>query len=194
MRISKKIAGFWENCSIAAMLGVAAIASIGTTPVAAQMTNADVYEHIIKPQEEQRAAEVADILARPSNWGPGEIRSNGNYGGIAWYAKPNGDYGYIVARGYISPTSAKVQMDIECDGIKVACEGGRMLTNEWLVVAKRTDKARYITASGQSRKDAVAMVMEQCKNEGGTCVVQDVFDVMPHKRGITHMWPKVKKR
>lgn len=85
-------------------------------------------------------------------------------------------------------------MDIECDGIKAACEVGRMLTNEWLVIAKRTDKVRYITASGQSRKEAVAMLMEQCKNESGTCVVQDAFDVMPHNRGMTHMRPKLKKR
>lgn len=193
MRISE-IAGSFENRRIATLIGAVAFASIGTAPAAAQMTNADVYEHVVKPQEQQRAAEVADILARPSNWGPGEIRSDGNYGGIAWYAKPSGDYGYIVARGYISPTSAKVQMDIECYGRKVACEDIRMLTNQWLVVAKRTDKVRYITASGQSRKDAEAVVLNQCKNEGGTCIIQDAFDIMPHKRGISHLRPKVKQR
>jgi Domain of unknown function (DUF4189) len=188
------IAVLLKDRRIAVLLGAAAFASVGSGSAAAQMTNADVYEHVVKPQEEQRAAEVADILARPSNWGPGEIRSNGNYGGIAWYAKPNGDYGYIVARGYISPTSAKVQMDIECDGRKVACEEIRMLTNQWLVIAKRTDKVRYITASGQSRKDAEAMALEQCKNEGGTCIIQDAFDVMPNKRGVSHLRPKVKQR
>ena len=158
------------------------------------MTNADAYEHVVKPQEQKRAAEVADILARPSNWGPGEIRSNGNYGGIAWYQKNGGDYGYIVASGYISPTSAGVQMDMECDSRKVQCEAKRMLTNQWLAIGKRTDTIHYVTAPAQSRKEAEALVLAQCQKEGGSCIIQDAFDIMPHKRGITYMRPRVKQR
>ena len=151
--------------AVALLFGSIALASIGVTSASAQMTDADVYEHIIKPQEEKRAGEIADIMARPSNWGPGEIRSNVNYGGIAWYQKGGGDYGYIVTRGYISPTSASVQMSMECDSLKLACEGSRMLTNQWLVDGKRPDTNRYVTASAQSRKEAEALVLEQCQNE-----------------------------
>jgi Domain of unknown function (DUF4189) len=177
-----------------AKAGIAALIGMSPLPAAAQMTDADVYEHVVKPQEERRAAEVADILARPSNWGPGEIRSNGNYGGISWYKKPNGDYGYIVARGYISPTSAKVQMEMECEGRRVVCEGTRLLTNEWFVIAKSADGARYLTASAQSRKEAEATVIEECRKRGNTCAIQDAFDVMPHKRGTSNLRPKVKQR
>ena len=51
-------------------------------------------------------------------------------GGIAWYQKGGGDYGYIVTRSYISPTSASVQMTMECEALKVTCESGGMLTNQ----------------------------------------------------------------
>lgn len=180
--------------TVALLFGSIALASIGVTSASAQMTDADVYEHIIKPQEEKRAGEIADIMARPSNWHPGEIRSNGNYGGIAWYQKGGGDYGYIVTRGYISPTSASVQMTMECEALKVTCEGGGMLTNQWLVIGKRTDTNRYVTASAQNRKEAEALVLEQCQKEGGSCIIQDTFDIMPHKRGITYMRPRVKHR
>ena len=172
----------------------AVVSGTAVTPANAQMTDADVYEHVIKPQEEKRAGEIAAIMARPPNWGPGEIRSDGNYGGIAWYQKSGGDYGYIVARGYISPTSANVQMDMECDARKVQCEGKRMLTNQWLAIGKRTDTIRYVTASAQNRKEAEALVYAQCKKDGGSCIIQDAFDITPHKRGITYMRPRVKQR
>jgi len=185
---------FSGNGSFAGLFCAVALIGMSPLPAAAQMTDADVYEHVVKPQEERRAAEVADILARPSNWGPGEIPSNGNYGGISWYKKPNGDYGYIVAGGYISPSSAKVQMEMECEGRRVVCEGTRLLTNEWLVIAKSADDARYLTASAQSRNEAEAIVIEECRKRGDTCAIQDAFDVMPHKRGNSNLRPKVKQR
>ena len=191
---SLKICVVGKHPRCAVLLGFATLASIGQTSAVAQMTEAEVYEFVIKPQEEKRAADTAAILARPSNWGPGEIRSNGNYGGITWYKKPSGDYGYIVARGYISPTSAKVQMDIECYERKVACEGTRMLNNEWLVIGKRTEKVHFVTASAQNRKDGEVRVLAECKKDGGACVIQDAFDVMAHKRGISHLRPKVTQR
>ena len=178
----------------ASLISIVLTGGLVAVPAYAQMSNAEVYEHVVKPQEEKRAGEVAAILARPSNWGPGEIRSNGNYGGIAWYHKGDGNYGYIVARGYISPTSAKVQMDIECDARKVTCEERRMLSNQWLAVGKRTDINHYVTASGQNRQEADSKVFEQCRKDGGSCLIQDSFDIMPHKRGITHMRPKVLQR
>jgi hypothetical protein len=187
-----KTLNFSNNGSAIALLCIVALAGMSSSPVAAQMSDADVYEHVVKPQEEKRAAEVAEIMARPSNWGPGEIRSNGNYGGIAWYRKSNGDYGYIVARGYISPTSATVQMEMECDSRRVACEGARLLTNEWLAIGKRSADGRYLTASAKSRLEAEAIVMLECKKmSGDTCVILDAFDVMPHKRGMSHLRPKV---
>ena len=51
-------------------------------------------------------------------------------GGIAWYQKGDGDYGYVVTRDYISPTSASVQMTMECEARKVTCESGGMLTHQ----------------------------------------------------------------
>ena len=131
----------------------------------------------------------AEIRARPSNWLPGEIRSNGNYGAIAWYEKGGGDYGYIVARGYISPTSAQVQMMIECDQRRVTCEESRVVSNQWLAIGKRTDIVHYVTAAGQTREEASAAVAAQCRVEGGTCTVLDVFDINPHRRGMSHLRP-----
>lgn len=180
--------------TLAQVAGVILIAAASFSPASAQMTDAEVYENVIKPQEESRAREVTDILARPSNWGPGEIRSNSNFGSIAWYKKSNGDYGYIVARGYISPTSANVQMSIECDSRRVTCEGNRVVANQWLAIGKRTDKLHYTTAAGQTRKEAEALVLQQCRQDGGTCIIQDVFDIMPHKRGMTNLRPKVQQR
>lgn len=173
-------------------VGLALLAA--ATPAGAQMTDADVYHHVIKPQEDQRAAQTAEILSRPSNWGPGEVRSNANYGAIAWYAKAGGQYGYIFARGFISPTSVDVQMRIECDERKVACEGKRLMANQWFVVGKHVGRDRFVTAAGDTRAQAETLVLEQCRIEGTTCTIQDAFDVMPHKRGVTHLRPKVVQR
>jgi|GEM_PF-6433239 len=179
-----------KRCVIA-LLCTATLTGFGATAQSPLTTDAEIYQHIIKPQEEKNAAEMAQIGSRPYNWGPGDIRSNANYGGIAWYAKSGGDYGYIVARGYISPTSAAVQMDMECSQRKVACEGARAVSNQWLAIGKHMNKIRYVTAGAETRAAAEAMVLEQCKKEGAECVIQDVFNVMPHKRGITHLRPKV---
>ena len=172
------------------MLAVACIAA----PVGAQMTEADVYHHVIKPQEDQQAAATAEIMSRPPNWGPGEIRSNANYGAIAWYEKSNGQYGYIFARGFISPTSVDVQMSIECDERKVACEGKRLMANKWFVIGKHTGRDRFVTAAGETRAQAEMLVQGQCQKEGGACTIEDAFDVMPHKRGISNLRPKVIQR
>ena len=139
--------------------------------------------------EGQAADREAEIRAMPSNWGPGEIRSNENYGAIAWYEKGGGDYGYIVARGYISRTSAEVQMMMECDQRRVTCEESRVVSNQWLAIGKRTDIVHYVTAAGQTREEASAAVAEQCRAEGGTCTVLDVFDINPHRRGMAHLRP-----
>ena len=176
------------------LIAAASLAGLTASPVSAQMTDADVYEHVVKPQEEKRAADIAEILARPSNWGPGEIRDNSSFGGIAWYDKGNGDYGYIVTRGYISTTSASVQMMIECNKLKVECQGSRPLANQWLAVGKRTDKIHYVTSGGDTRETAEARVLAMCREEGGTCVIQSVHNIMPHKRGITYLRPKVDRR
>jgi len=53
------------------------------------------------------------------------------------------------------------------------------------------NKISYVTAGAETRAAAEAMVLEQCRKEGAECVIQDVFNVMPHKRGITHLRPKV---
>ena len=163
-------------------------------PVGAQMTRAEVYHHVIKPQEDQQAAVTAEIMSRAPNWGPGEIRSNANYGAIAWYEKSNGQYGYRFARGFISPTSVDVQMRIECDERKVACEGKQLMANKWFVVGKHTGRERFVTAAGDTRAQAEMLVQGQCRKEGGACTIEDAFDVMPHKRGISNLRPKVIQR
>ena len=140
--------------------------------------------------EAQTAATEAEIRAMPStNFLPGEIRDNANYGAIAWYEKGGGEYGYIVARGYISMASAEVQMMIECDQRRVTCEGNRVVSNQWLAIGKRTDIVHYVTAPGQTREEASAAVAEQCRTDGGTCTVLDVFDINPHRRGMHHLRP-----
>ena len=170
------------------------VSAFGAASAAAQSTDAETYENVIRPEEERRAAAVAEIMARPSNWGPGEIRSNANYGAIAWYEKGGGDYGYIVARGYISPTSAQVQMEMECDQRRVTCEESRVVSNQWLAIGKRTDIVHYVTAAGQTREEASARVAEQCRADGGTCTILDVFDINPHRRGMSHLRPRVVQR
>ena len=151
-------------------------------------------DHFRGAAEGQGGASEAEIRARPSNWGPGEIRSNANYGAIAWYEKGGGDYGYIVARGYISPTSAQVQMEMECDQRRVTCEESRVVSNQWLAIGKRTDIVHYVTAAGQTREEASARVAEQCRADGGTCTILDVFDINPHRRGMSHLRPRVVQR
>lgn len=186
--------GWMQQRVAAALLCAVTVLAIGAAPASAQSTDAEVYENVIRPQEERQAAAVADILARPSEWGPGEIRSNGNYGSIAWYEKGGGQYGYIVARGYISPTSAEVQMRIECDERRVVCEGNRVVANQWLAIGKRDDIVHYVTASGQTREEATTLVAEQCRADGGTCTVLDVFDINPHRRGMAYLRPRVVQR
>jgi Domain of unknown function (DUF4189) len=151
-------------------------------------------DHFRGVAEAQTAASYAAISAMPVDWGPGEIRDNGNYGAIAWYEKGGGDYGYIVARGYISPTSAQVQMTIECDERRVTCEGHRLVSNQWLAIGKRNDVIRYVTAAGRTRDEATAVMAEQCRAEGGDCTVLDVFDINPHRRGMAFLRPRVQQR
>ena len=67
------------------------VSAFGAASAAAQSTDAETYENVIRPEEDRRAAAVAEIMARPSNWGPGEIRSNENYGAIAWCEKGGED-------------------------------------------------------------------------------------------------------
>ena len=176
------------------LIAAASLAGLTASPVSAQMTDADVYEHVVKPQEEKRAADIAEIMARPSNWGPGESLENNSFGGIAFYDKGNGDDGYIVTRGYISATSASVQMMIECNKLQVGCQSSQPIANQWLAVGKRTDKIHYVALAGDTRETAEARVMAQCALEGGPCLIQSVHNIMPHKRGITYLRPKVDRR
>lgn len=182
-----------QHRSAAVLLFAAALLVIGSTPASAQSTSAQTYEQFIRPQEERHAAAVAEIMARPSNWGPGEIRDNANYGAISWYEKGGGEYGYIVARGYISPTSAQVQMMMECDQRRVTCQGTRLVSNQWLAIGKRNDVIRYVTAAGRTRDEATAVMAEQCRAEGGDCTVLDVFDINPNRRGMSFLRPRVEQ-
>lgn len=132
----------------------------------------------------------AEIRSRPTtNWIPGESLDNSNYGSLAWYDKGGGEYGYIVARGYISHTSAQVQMMMECNQREVVCGDTLVVSNTWLAIGKRTDIMHYVAISGQTRDEAVARLAEHCRIEGGTCTVTDVFDINPHRRGITYLRP-----
>lgn len=178
----------------AALVAAVMISGFVAAQAHAQAVDPETYENVIRPQLERDAAAVAEIHARPPNWDPGEIRSNGNYGAIAWYEKAGGDYGYIVARGFISPTSAEVQMRIECDERRVNCEGNRVVANQWLAIGKRTDIIHYVTASGQTRGEAEALVAEQRRADGGSCTLLDVFDINPHRRGMSHLRPRVEQR
>ena len=85
-------------------------------------------------------------------------------------------------------------MMIECDERRVTCEGNRVVSNQWLAIGKRTDIVRYVTAPGRTREEASARVVEQCLAEGGTCTVVDVFDINPHRRGMSHLQPRVVQR
>lgn len=152
-----------------------------------------VEDHYRGEADAQTATTEAEIRARPSNWGPGEIRNNSNYGAIAWYQKGGGEYGYIVARGFISP-AVETTMRIECYERRVACELTRVVSDQWLAIGKRTDIIHYVTGSGQTREEARAAIAEQCRIEGGTCTVLDVFDITPHRRGISHLRPRVVQR
>ena len=178
----------------AALASALLISGFGAAQANAQTVSAETYENVIRPQLERDAATVAEINNRPPNWDPGEVRSNGNYGAIAWYKKASGDYGYIVARGFISPTSADVQMRIECDERRVTCEGARVVANQWLAIGKRTDILHYVTAAGQTREEATALVAQQCRTDGGSCTVLDVFDINPHRRGMSFLRPRVEQR
>jgi hypothetical protein len=69
-----------------------------------------------------------------------------------------------------------------------------VVSNQWLAIGKRTDIVHYVTAAGQTREEASARVAEQCRADGGTCTLLDVFDINPHRRGMSHLRPRVVQR
>lgn len=170
---------------VTALLGGATIACAETQQQYADRQTSDYY-HYIKPQLDQQAAETAEILSRPSNWGPGEIRDAVNYGALAWYEKSPGKYGYVFNQGSIRDISASLNVDIECTERRITCEGKLMVMNAWLVIGSYKNRSHFAAATGETRAAAVAIVQEQCRKDGTTCSIKDAFEVMPHRRGVSH--------
>lgn len=150
-----------------------------------QQQQAIEYHFHIKPQLDKQAAETAAILARPSNWGPGEIRDAVNYGALAWYQKDKDNYGYVFNKGSIRDISASLNVDIECSKRKIKCEGKMIVRNEWLVIGSYKNRVHFVTATGATEAAAEALVHEQCRKDGTTCTIKDAFEVMPHPRGVS---------
>ncbi len=170
---------------VTALIGGATIACAETQQQYADKQTSDYY-HYIKPQLDQQAAETAEILSRPSNWGPGEIRDAVNYGALAWYEKSPGKYGYVFNQGSIRDMSASLNVDIECTERRITCEGKLMVMNAWLVIGSYKNRAHFAAATAETRAAAVAIVQEQCRKDGTTCSIKDAFEVMPHRRGVSH--------
>jgi hypothetical protein len=162
----------------------AGVASAQTQQQADKQTSD--YFHYIKPQLDRQAAETAEILNRPANWGPGEIRDAVNYGALAWYEKSPGKYGYVFNQGSIRDISASLNVDIECTQRRITCEGKLMVMNEWLVIGSYKNRMHYAAATGPTRAAAEATVKEQCRKDGTTCTIKDAFAVLPHRRGVSH--------
>lgn len=68
------------------------------------------------------------------------------------------------------------------------------MSNQWLAIGKRTDIIHFVTAAGQTRDEAIALMAEQCRKDGGICTVLDVFDINPHRRGMSFLRPRVEQR
>ena len=176
------------HTSIATVLAAAVVLSASSA--LAQVVDPNTQEQTRR----QRQEDDDNYWRQQQAAGPGESRRNENYGAIAWYEKGGGDYGYIVARGYVSPTSVEMDMMMECGQRRVTCEESRIVSNQWLAIGKRSDIVHYVTAAGQTREEASARVAEQCRAAGGTCTVLDVFDINPHRRGMSHLQPRVVQR
>lgn len=172
------------HASLASLLiGCGALVTDATAQ--SQQQRAIDYHLHIKPQLDKQAAETAAILARPSNWGPGEIRDAVNYGALAWYQKGKDDYGYVFNKGNIRDLSASLNVDIECSKRKIKCEGKRIVLNEWLVIGSYKNRVHFATATGATQVAAEALVHEQCRKDGTTCTIKDAFEVLPHPRGVS---------
>jgi hypothetical protein len=167
-------------CLVLLASGLAGVSFVSAQSQAQR--DADYYNHI-KPELDKQAAETAAILARPSNWGPGEIRSNVNYSALAWYPKRSGEYGYVFYGGSIRDVSASMGLDIYCSERKIMCEGTRVVMNEWLAVGTHSSPTRYVTATGATRAAAEAAVHAHCLSINKTCTVRDTFSSVPHPRG-----------
>lgn len=146
----------------------------------------DEYYNHIKPQQDKQAADTAAIMARPSNWGPGEIRDAVNFGALAWYEKGPGQYGYVFNKGSIRDISAQMNVEMECERHRLSCEGMKLVRNQWLVIGSYNSRVHFVTATGQTRQEAETLVQEQCRKDGTTCTIRDAFEVMPHRRGVGH--------
>lgn len=151
-----------------------------------QQRRTDEYYNHIKPQQDKQAADAAAIMARPSNWGPGEIRDAVNYGALAWYEKGPGQYGYIFNQGSIRDISAQINVKMECERRKLTCEAMKTVRNEWLVIGSYNSRVHFAVSTGQTRAEAEARLQEQCRKDGTTCTIKDAFEVMPHRRGVDH--------
>jgi Domain of unknown function (DUF4189) len=154
-------------------------AILGTSTSSAQaIINGSYYYNVV-------------VIAPPQNWGPGEIRSDLNYGAIAWYQKAPGQYGYVFNSGNLRDFSASLNVDIECTRRRITCEGKRVVLNEWLVVGSYNSRPYFATATGPTRAAAEALVQEQCRKDGTTCTIKDAFEVMPHRRGAAFQRQKM---
>jgi hypothetical protein len=166
-------------------------ALLGVTYASAQsqqetQRRTEEYYHHVKPQQDKEAADLAAVMARPSNWGPGEIRDAVNYGALAWYQKGPNQYGYVFNQGSIRDFSASMNVEMECSRRRITCEGMKVVRNQWLVIGSYNDRVHFATATGATRAAAEALVQEQCRKDGTTCTIKDAFEVMPHPRGVGH--------
>ena len=87
-------------------------------------------------------------MARPSNWGPGEIRDAVNFGALAWYEKGPGQYGYVFNKGSIRDISAQMNVEMECERRRLSCEGMKLVRNQWLVIGSYNSRVHFVTATG----------------------------------------------
>jgi hypothetical protein len=149
-----------------------------------QEQEAAFHREVIIPMNESIEAQRAEIMARPSRLNlPGEMRDAVNYGAIAWYQKGPGQYGYVFNQGSIRDVSASMNVDIECTRRRLACQGKKLVMNEWLLVGSYNNREYFTIATGPTRAAAEANVQEQCRKDGTTCTIKDAFEVMPHRRG-----------
>jgi hypothetical protein len=178
-------------CSALLIGGLAGVTHASAQSQQETQRQTDLYYHYIKPQQDKQAADAAAIMARPSNWGPGEIRDAANYGALAWYQKGPNQYGYVFNQGSIRDISASMNVEMECSRLRITCEGMMVVRNQWLVIGSYNNRVHFATATGPTRAAAEAVVQEQCRRDGTSCTIKDAFEVMPHRRGASFQRQKM---
>ena len=152
-----------------------------------QQQQADQQNMEMSRQQENQRINDYNRRSREESGGSGPAPAREqpvNFGGLAWYEKSPGLWGYVFVKGWQRDFSVSIDMDMECEKRRLRCDGLKLVTNAWLAIGSYNDRVHFATATGLTRAEAEERVHEQCRTDGTTCTIKDNFEVMPDRRGV----------